>query len=107
MARSFPLVYIVHGKHVGYSLKKVKGEPTYTLFYRTPDGRRAKRATNHTGIEKARLAAAAVLDEVYAPDAPVRGASWDEAVERIKVTAAADGLRGPSIDYYLKLIRRI
>jgi hypothetical protein len=35
MAKSFPLVHIAHGKHVGYSLKKVKNEPTYTLFYRT------------------------------------------------------------------------
>jgi integrase len=34
-------------------------------------------------------------------------ATWDEVVERIKAAAVADGLRGPTIDYYLKLIRRI
>src|SRR5688500_4290601 len=108
MAKSFPHSHIAHGKHVGYSLKKVKNEPTYTMFYRTPDGRRAKRDTNSTAMERAKIAAAAILDEVFAPPASTtNAATWDEAVERIETTAAADGLRGPSIDYYLKLIRRI
>jgi integrase len=108
MAKSFPLVHIAHGQHIGYSLKKVRNDPTYTCFYRTPDGRRAKRDTNHTAMERAKLAAAAILDEVYAPAVTdVRAATWDEAVERIKASALADGLREPSINYYLKLIRRI
>jgi hypothetical protein len=107
MAKSFPHSHIAHGKHVGYSLKKVNNEPTYTMFFRTPDGRRAKRDTNCTAMERAKVVAVAILDEVYAPAAvTVRAATWDEAVEQIKTTAATDGLRGPSIDY-LKLIRRI
>jgi integrase len=59
-------------------------------------------------MEKAKLAAAAILDEAYAPAVvTVQAVTWDETVERIKATAASDGLRGPSVDYYCKLIRRI
>ena len=53
MAKSFPHSHVAHGKLVGYSLKKVKNEPTYTMFHRTPDGRRAKRDTNCTAMERA------------------------------------------------------
>ena len=108
MAKSFPFARVAHGKHVGYSLKKVNNEPTYTMFYRTPDGKRAKRDTACTAMERAKTAAAAILDEVYAPHSvTVKPATWAEAEERIRTTAVSDGLRGPSIDYYLKLVRRI
>src|SRR5205823_6599527 len=66
-----------------------------------------KRDTNQTGMERAKQAAA-IIDEEYAPTVqPVCMVTWDHAVRKIKESAAADGLRGPSVDYYLKLIRRI
>jgi integrase len=108
MPRSAPFAHTAHGRHVGYSLIKLKNDPTYTLYFRSPDGRRLKRDTNQTGMEKAKIAAAAIIDEEYAPKAePVRVVTWDDAVKRIKETAAADGIRGTSVDYYLKLIRGI
>src|SRR5438128_3084032 len=58
-------------------------------------------------MERAKLAAAAIIEEEYGPKSAVVAVDWDEAVRRIKERAAADGLRGPSVDYYLKLIRRI
>src|SRR5438876_9614274 len=108
MPRSYPMAHTAHGHHVGYSLKKGRNELTYTVFYRALDGRRAKRDTNQTGLERARLAATAIIDEEYAPAKQlVEMVTWDEAARRIKEKAAADGLRAPSVDYYAKLIRRI
>jgi integrase len=108
MPRSAPFGHTSHGRFVGYSLIKRKNDPTYTVYFREPGGERRKRDTNQTGMDRAKQAAAAIIDEVYAPTAhAVRVVTWDEAVARIKETAAADGLRGGSVDYYLKLIRRI
>ena len=108
MPRSAPFGHTSHGRLVGYSLIKRKNDPTYTVYFRAPNGDRRKRDTNQTGMDKAKQAAAAIIDEAYAPNVqPARVATWDEAVEKIQTTAAADGLRGPSVDYYLKLIRRI
>src|SRR5581483_8341351 len=81
---------------------------TYTAYFRAVDGSRRKRDTYQTGMERAKLAAAAIIDEEYAlvrqtPEV----VTWDEAERRLRERAAADGLRGPSADYYRKLIRRI
>jgi hypothetical protein len=85
MLRSYPMAHTAHGHHVGYSLKKVRNDPTYTVFYRTLDGRRAKRDTSQTGLERARLAATAIIDEEYAPAKQlVEMVTWDEAARRIK-----------------------
>jgi len=108
MPSSYPMACTVHGQNVGYSLKKVRDDPTYTVFYRTIGGKRAKRATGHTGLERAKLAAAAIIEKAYAPENhSVEAVTWDDAARRIKEAAAAGGLRGRSIDYYGKLIRRI
>ena len=109
MARSYPMATTVEGKHVGFNLKKPGNEPTYAVFYRSPDGRRQKRDTKQTSFERAKDAAAAILTEVYgsAANPPPQTVTWDEATRRLKEKAAADGLRGPTIDYYCKLIRRI
>lgn len=108
MPRSAPFGHTSHGRLVGYSLIKRKNDPTYTVYFRAANGDRRKRDTNQTGMDRAKQAAAAIIDEVYAPvTQPVRVVTWDAAVAKIEETAAADGLRGPTIDYYLKLIRRI
>jgi integrase len=102
------MAHTAHGHHVGYSLKKVRNEPTYTVFFRAPGGARHKRDTNQTGLERAKRAAEAIIDEEYAPAKhAAEVVTWDEAARRIRERAAADGLRGPSIDYYCKLVRRI
>src|SRR4051794_34272892 len=108
MPRSCPMSHSCFGRLVGYSLIKLRNDPTYTVYYRNPAGERRKRDTNQTGMEKAKLAAHAIIEEEYAPaKGVVETVSWDEAVQRIKERASADGLRGPSVDYYCKLIRRI
>jgi integrase len=108
MARSAPFGHNSHGRLVGYSLIKLKNDSTYTVYFRSPDGERRKRDTNQTGMDRAKLAAAAIIDEMYAPAVQaVPVVTWDDAVTKIKATAAGDGLREPTIDYYCKLIRRI
>jgi integrase len=108
MPRSYPMAATINGKHVGFGLKKPGNEPTYAVFYRSVDGRRQKRDTKQTSIERAREAAVAILTEVHAPsNSAVETVSWDEALKRMKEKAAAEGRRGPTIDYYCKLIRRI
>ena len=108
MPRSYPMACTTHGHNVGYSLKKIRNDSTYTVFYRTIDGRRAKRDTNRTGLERAKLAAVAIVEAAYAPAKPsATVVTWDEATRLIAERASADGLRGPTIDYYGKLIRRI
>jgi integrase len=108
MPRSAPFGHTSHGRFVGYSLIKRQNDPTYTVYFRLPTGERRKRDTNQTGMDRAKQAAVAIIDEEYAPKVEaVRVVTWDEAVEKIEASAAADGLRGPSVDYYQKLIRRI
>src|SRR5690349_12787756 len=107
MPRSCPFSHTCFGRHVGYSLIKLRNDPTYTVYYRNQIGERRKRDTNQTGMEKAKLAAHAIIEEEYAPHVRVEMVTWDEAVQRIKERASADGLRGPSVDYYCKLVRRI
>lgn len=108
MPRSAPFGHTSHGRLVGYSLLKRKNEPTYTVYFRAPDGARRKRDTNQTGLERAKQAATAIIDEVYAPQhAPAQTVTWDEAVARLERAAPAAGLRPESLAYYLKLIRRI
>ena len=108
MPRSYPHSHVSHGRYVGYSLKKRGNEPCYFVYFRGLDGRRLERDTNQTGFQKAHEAARAIIDEEHAP-LPARANvfSWDEALRRLKEKAAADGRRGPTIDYYEKLIRRI
>lgn len=108
MARSAPFAHTSHGRLVGYSLIKRKNDATYTVYFRAPNDDRRKRDTSQTGMERAKLAATAIIDEVYAPVLQaVRVVTWDEAAKKIAETAAADGLRSPSVAYYLKLIRYI
>ena len=42
MPRSAPFGHTSHGRLVGYSLIKRKSDPTYTVYFRSPDGRRRK-----------------------------------------------------------------
>ncbi len=108
MPRSAPFGHTSHGRLVGYSLLKRKNEPTYTVYFRAPDGARRKRDTNQTGLERAKQAATAIIDEVYAPQhAPAQTVTWDETVAQLERAAPAAGLRPESLAYYLKLIRRI
>jgi integrase len=78
------------------------------VFFRTPDGRRVRRDTNHTRIGQATEAARLIIDKEYVPaeDKPDL-VKWDEAIERLKTTLASSGNRGNTIDYYLKCIRLV
>jgi hypothetical protein len=59
MPRSYPMAATIDGRHIGYNLTKVGDQPSYTLFYKSPDGRRQKRDTKLASIEKAKSAAIA------------------------------------------------
>jgi integrase len=106
--RSYPFSHVSHGRHVGYNLKKRGNDPCYFLYFRGLDGRRLERDTQQTAIQKAHTAGHATIDAEYAPT-PVSAevVTWDEAVRQLRDKATADGLRGPTIDFYEKLIRRI
>jgi integrase len=108
MARSYPCSHVSHGRFVGYNLKKRGNEPCYFVYFRGRDGRRLERDTNQTGFQRAHEAAHAIIDREYEP-VPGKAdiVSWDEAMRRLKEKAAADGRRGPTIDYYAKLVRYI
>ena len=108
MPRSYPIAHNSHGRLVGYSLIKRKNDPTYTVYFRAVDGERRKRDTKHTGMGRAKLAAVAIIDEEYAPASQANSVvGWNEAIRRLDAATIADGLRGPTIDYYRKLVRRI
>lgn len=108
MPRSYPMAVTVEGKQVGFNLKKVGADSTYTVFYRSTDGRRQKRDTKQTSMERAKKAATAILAEVHAVRTCVAEVmTWDKADEQLREKAVADGRRGPTVDYYSKLIRKI
>jgi integrase len=108
MPRSYPNSHVAHGRHVGYSLKKRGHDPCYYVYFRGTDGRRLERDTQRTAMVRAKESAHAIIEAEYAPSSdrlPV--VSWDEATRLLEEKAAADGRRGPTVDYYRKLIRRI
>ena len=108
MPRSYPMAATIDCQHIGFNLKKAGDEPTYTLFYRSADGRRQKRDTKLTSIEKAKQAAVAILTEVYGIRTRVAEVvAWDQATAQLKEKATSDGRRAPTVDYYCKLVRRI
>jgi integrase len=108
MPRSYQHSVLVHGRVVGYSVKKPGNSPTYVMYYRTLDGRQNKRDTNQTSMEKARKTAEAVLADLYAPSRKAAEiVTWEEVILRLKAKATAGGLRAPTIAYYEKLIRYI
>ncbi len=108
MPRSYPNSVTVREEyHVGYSLKRRKGENTYFAYFRDTHGRRLERDTNETGLIRAREAARAMINEAYAPETVTEVVDWDEAVKRLKEKAAADGIRAATITYYEKLVRLI
>ncbi len=96
-----------HGRLVGYSLKKRANDPCYYVYFRSPDGRRTERDTQQTAALRAHSAAHSIIDAGHAPAAtPSAAVTWDEAEARLRDKAAANGLRGPTVDYYVKLLRR-
>jgi integrase len=108
MPRSYPMAVTIDGQHIGFNLKKPGDQPTYVVFYKSPDGRRQKRDTMLSSIEKAKQAAMAILTEVYGIRTRVADViSWDQATEQLKEKATSDGRRAPTVDYYCKLVRRI
>jgi integrase len=108
MPRSYPRNTVVHGRCVYYNVKQRKNEPTYFVYFRGIDGRRLERDTNRTAVQKAVEVAEAIIAEEYAP-APHNpdAVTWQEAMTQLKEKAAADGLRGATLEYYDKLSRRI
>jgi integrase len=84
-------------------------EPTYCVFFRTPDGRRVRRDTNNTRIGQATEAARLIIDKEYAPQAEpsAEKVGWDQAVERLTECFASSGNREGTLGYYLKCIRLV
>lgn len=108
MPRGYPHSVTVREQyHVGYSLKHRANEPTYFVYFRSPDGRRLERDTKQTSLKKATDAAHAIIAEEYAPTNAAEAVSWDEAVARLRGKAVADGIRATSVAYYEKLVRLI
>ena len=108
MPRLYPHSHLCHGQLVGFSVKLFGNEPTYCAFFRTPDGRRVRRDTNQTRMAAAVEAARTIIEKEFAPAAtrPDK-VNWDEAIERLKARLATSGNRASTLDYYLKLIRRL
>src|SRR5436309_2061240 len=67
MPRSYPESHIAHGRLVGFSVKMRANEPTYYVYFRGPDGQRLERDTIQVRKEKAREAARAIIEQLYAP----------------------------------------
>ncbi|HEX4590832.1 MAG TPA: site-specific integrase [Gemmataceae bacterium] len=108
MPRSYPHSHVAHGRHVGYNLKKRGNDPCYYVYFRGVDGRRRERDTQQTAVQRSHESARAIIDTEYTPaPTPHKMVSWDDAWRLLQEKAAADGRRGPTIDYYGKLIRRI
>ncbi len=108
MPRAYPHSHVCHGQLVGFNLKLRANEPTYYVYFRSPDGRRLERDTNKTAMVRALEAAHALIEQEYAP-APERPerVKWDEAIERLKARLASAGTRPSTLAYYLKLIRLV
>ena len=109
MPRTHAHTHVAHGNLVGFSLKLFGNNPTYCVFFRTPDGRRVRRDTNHTRIGQATEAARLIIDKEYAPEGEVKPekATWEDAIARLKATLASSGNRGDTLGYYLKCIRLV
>jgi hypothetical protein len=108
MRRSYPHSHVARGQHVGCNLKKRDNDPCYDVYYRGINGRRLERDTQQTAAQRAHESAHAIIDAEYAPSLTARRVvSWDEAWRLLQEKAMAEGRRGPAIDYYGKLIRRI
>jgi len=108
MPRSYPMAATIDGKQIGFNLRKPGDQTTYAVFYRSADDKRQKRDTKQTSFERAKEAAVAILNEVHGSGkCVVETVLWDEAATRMQEKAMGDGRRGPTIDYYCKLIRRI
>ena len=108
MPRAYPHSHVCHGQLVGFNLKLRANEPTYYVYFRSPDGRRLERDTNKTAMVRALEAARAIIEQEYAPapDRPDR-VKWDEAIERLTARLASAGTRPSTLAYYLKLIRLV
>lgn len=108
MPRAHLHTHTTHGRLVGFNLKLFGNDPTYCVFFRTPDGRRVRRDTNHTRIGQATEAARLIIDKEYAPaDSSPEKVKWDEAIERLRTAFSASGNRSASLEYYLKCIRLV
>lgn len=108
MPRPNPHSHVAHGNLVGFSLKLFGNNPTYCVFFRTPDGRRVRRDTNHTRIGLATEAARLIIEKEYAPaDATPDKVTWDDAIERLTACLSSSGNRDDTLGYYLKCIRMV
>jgi integrase len=108
MPRLYPHSHVCSGQLVGFNVKLFGNEPTYCVFFRTPDGRRVRRDTNQTRMAQAVEAARIIIEKEYAPG-PLHPekVTWDQAIERLKARLATSGNRASTIGYYLKLIRLV
>ena len=108
MPRAYPHSHVAQGRLVGFNIKLRKDEPTYFVYFRSPDGRRLERDTNRTSVARALEVARAIIDKEYAPppENPDR-ITWDQAIERLTARFATSGNRASTLGYYLKLIRLV
>jgi integrase len=108
MPRPYAHTHVAHGHLVGFSMKFFGNNPTYCVFFRTPDGRRVRRDTNHRRIGPATEAARLIIEKEYAPaEVTPERVTWEQASERLKAALAASGNRGDTLGYYLKCIRAV
>src|SRR5437588_13023645 len=108
MPRLYPRSHVCNGQLVGFNVKLFGNNPTYCLFFRTPDGRRVRRDTNQTRMAPAVDAARIIIEKEYdpAPTDPEK-VTWDQATERLKAKLSTSGNRSSTLGYYLKLIRSV
>ena len=108
MPRLYPHSHVCNGQLVGFNIKLFGNNPTYCVFFRTPDGRRVRRDTNRTRLAQAVEAARIIIEKEYAPaPANPEKVTWDQAIERLKARLATSGNRSSTLGYYLKLIRSV
>ena len=102
------------GRRVRFSLNKRDDRPTYFVYYRSPDGRRAEASTKETNRRKAQDAAIVIIREAYAPSpAPqpeqesTDSVPWDDAMKLALRHMRANNLRATTIQQYDLAIRTL
>jgi hypothetical protein len=102
------------GRRVRFSLNKRDDRPTYFVYYRSPDGRRAEASTKETNRRKAQDAAIIIIREAYAPPpAPPTepespdSVAWDDAMKLALRHMRANNLRATTIQQYDLAIRTL
>jgi integrase len=108
MPRAYPHSHLCHGVLVGFSVKLFGNCPTYYACFNSKDGRRLKRDTNQTKVNRAIEAARAMIEEEYTPSTLTQETiTWEEAIGKLEGRLAVSGNRNSTLGYYKKVIRSV